>query len=465
MIVDLYAGPGGWDEGMRMLGITEPVIGIEWDHQACRTAMAAGHLRVRADVATYSIAAFAGADGVIGSPPCQAWSMAGNRKGELDRARVHELVDAYADGGNDPGTGWVDERSHHAAQPVRWIRDLRPQWVALEQVPPVLDLWQHIAIRLRRWGYSTWVGVLNAADYGVPQTRQRAVLVARLDGPARPPEPTHAREPGDLDLFGGQLRPWVSMASALGWGMTDRPTGTVTGGGGTTGGAEPFGNGTRQGMRAERDAGRWADGFDVVSNYTATGKGTRGRRSGDQPSATLTGKADRMKVTEPAVLDRRTNSAGPRGTTVPSAPISVDRPAPTVTSGTGTQWVLRNGSQDNACERPAGEPAGTLFFGHRATEVRWYETAPATTVQGDPRIGRPGHKGRKRGGESQFAVDSVSITQTEAAVLQSFPSDYPWQGTKTKQFEQIGNAVPPRLAAHIVAALTGRPFTLPEGTP
>ena len=78
-VVDLYAGPGGWDEGMKMLGLTS-VVGLEWDQAACRTATAAGHRRIRADVSKYCIDVFAGVRGLIASPPCQAWSMAGKRQ-------------------------------------------------------------------------------------------------------------------------------------------------------------------------------------------------------------------------------------------------------------------------------------------------------------------------------------------------------------------------------------------------
>ncbi len=373
MIVDLFAGPGGWSEGLRELGLAD--VGIEIDEMASATRAAAGHETIRADVATYPAERFRGYDGLIMSPPCTDWSQAGRQLGRSGKTG-----------------GLVDEVP-------RWVAAVRPRWVACEQVPPALAVWQDFARLFATWGYSTWAGILEAERYGVPQTRERAILLARRDGPAQPPEPTHQRyEPGvaqgaadecQPSLLGPGRLPWVSMADALGWGYGESPARTVCG----------------------ARVPRWLYG---------DADGTHGR-----------------VIIETHQLTSATGQLYTR---------SVDAPSPTLTTN-ARQWYLRpgGGAGRGAGQRPpmtADRPAPTLCFGNDAASWCWQR--PATTVCADPRLGAPGHRDRE---------ESVRLTIEEALVLQSFRPDYPVQGGKTKRFEQIGNAVPPLLAAAIIRSL------------
>jgi DNA (cytosine-5)-methyltransferase 1 len=378
MITDLFAGPGGWSQGIRTLGLTD--IGLEWDTAACKTRAAAGHPTVQCDVAQYPTGPFASRiRGLIASPPCQAWSDAGKQLGLVDQPLVHQAVHDLAHG-RDTRTELRaqcrDERSLLAAEPMRWIHDLRPEWIAMEEVPKVLPLWRQYALYLRAWGYTVWTGILNAADYGVPQTRRRAILIASRVRHVTAPDPTHTQHDHGDHLFGEALPQWITMAEALGL--------------------------NRSGVVNTRGERKTSGGNDFPV---------------DGPSWALTEKARSWTLH----TNRDQRPDGSRQTIDPVA-----QPAPSFTGKSGGQWVLER---------------------------------PATTVCATDRLSPPGHRDRSPKGESQFASpDTVRITVQEASVLQSFPADYPWQGSKTKQFEQIGNAVPPLLAAHIVSAATGIPM-------
>ncbi|GGK28300.1 DNA methylase [Streptomyces camponoticapitis] len=404
MILDLFAGPGGWSHALTVLGVRD--IGLEWDPWACRTRVAAGQLTVRTDVAMYPVWPFTGRTyGLIASPPCQAWSMAGKRLGLLDQPLVHQAVADLAQGRDTRErllASCRDERSLLAAEPMRYLAALnrhgQPEWVAMEEVPDVLPLWKQYAAILRHWGFSVWTGILNAADYGVPQTRRRAILLASRVRTAEPPEPTHAQAAEPESLFGPGREQWVSMATALGWGATDRPVPTVCAGGGPGGGPEPFPSGSRKTLTDARDRGTWTP--------RATGSPSSPQRE-DPGQPAPSGTRDNPPVGRPATAEAHRWS-----------------------------WSLRSNNQANATIRSLSEPAGTLFFGHRANECVWVPEPSET----------------RRADVGQLVVpESIRITAREAGLLQTFPADYPWAGNKGQQFSQIGNAVPPLLAAHLLA--------------
>lgn len=246
--------------------------------------------------------------------------------------------------------------------------------------------------------------------------------------------------PGD-----GHLLPWVSMAEALGWGMTARPSVTVVSRSSSQGSPDPLdgGSGARRLLREAQEAGRWVMRANAATNATV--------RDVDEPAPTITGghdHGDRVWKYDP-----RQTGAAPRPVEEPAPTmlaeglakgIPVWKPAALRRAPYGEGMVERYGDREPVeVDRPA--PAITS----KARSAEWVGERPATTLAGDQRVFQPGGH-HTPGAQSQNAV-RVSIEQ--AACLQSFPAGYPWEaaGSRSAAFRCIGNAVPPLLARAVLA--------------
>lgn len=192
--VDLFSGIG-WGFACADLGIDEH--GIDHEPTVAKTRERLGWATTCADVTTLDPADWRGVDGIIASPPCQSWSIAGKRGG-LD-----------------------DPRGQLVFEALRWVEVIRPRWIAMEQVPPAADAFRLISRELERLGYRSDVACLSSETFGVPQSRRRVFLMAHRGRRWSWPEPTHQnyrhgvpRVDPALDMFG--RLPWVSMAEALG---------------------------------------------------------------------------------------------------------------------------------------------------------------------------------------------------------------------------------------------------------
>lgn len=388
--VDLFSGARGWDVFDKELGLE--TVGVETNDAANATATAAGFLTSPYDVRKLSPVGCGFVGGKM-SPPCQTFSAAGKGAGRQALETVYATMDRLYDTGGIDYDAFDDVRTGLVLEPLRWAMDLirarEPfRWLVLEQVPPVLPVWERMGKYLEQLGYSVATGNLQAEQYGVPQTRKRAILIARLDGEARMPVPTHSRYyPRDKGRLDPGVRKWVSMAEALGiddpdgiWQRRNSGPGAARNPRSAT---DPSYTIRAQGSGSHPSGVEW----EMRSNYGTGGDpAARGVRTLDQPAATITSKVDRNK------------------------------------------WVLRASNQANAARRPLDAPAPTMMFGGRSNKVEWMEAEQAADVKAS---------GRR-------------VTVQEAAILQSFPADWPWQGKQGEQYQQVGNAIPPLLAKAIL---------------
>lgn len=193
-VVSLFSGGGGLDLGFKKSGF-DIIWAIDIDKDAVSSYKEnLGNHIVHDDITKINEKDIPKADVVIGGPPCQSFSLVGKRK-----------VD--------------DERGQLVWHYLRIIGEIKPKFFVFENVvglksaktgdgTKVID---DLLLAFGKLGYNVKWEVLNAADYGVPQRRNRIFLVGtKEDLDFEFPAPTHNKEGNN-----GKHK-WVSVEDALG---------------------------------------------------------------------------------------------------------------------------------------------------------------------------------------------------------------------------------------------------------
>jgi DNA (cytosine-5)-methyltransferase 1 len=435
-LLDLFSGCGGLTTGFSRAGFT-PVGGVEFDPFAAASYARnfhAGpnedHFAVARDIRELDLTELLGVpeagiadavDVVIGGPPCPSFTRVG-------RAKLREVMD-------HPEAFKLDERTTLYLHAMRVIEQTKPVAVMLENVPDVLNqggrsVGDEMADYLRGIGYEVSYTLLNAANYGVPQTRDRFFLMAFANELGRRPvfpEPTH----------------WLQMP---------------------------------RGYKSSRDVAFRLLG-DIKSHpyYLPPSEAT--------PDLLPAVTAKQATGDLPRIVDRLARGARRFDTPVPTpTPIGLSHFASEMRSWPGFE---NPGSVSDHVTRSLGERDLRLFASmkpgdqypeaHTLATRLWEESgadpgrlrdfvppydptkfpnkwrkmepdAPARTLMA--------HLGKDTYSHIHYdSTQARTISVREAARLQSFPDGFRFCGTMNPAFRQIGNAVAPLLAYQLGTAM------------
>lgn len=338
-IIDLFCGCGGMSLGFEQAGF-EVELAIDFWKDAIVTYNANRDKKVAVcdDIKNLSnetlqiIAARGEVVGVIGGPPCQGFSTVGRR--EID-----------------------DPRNQLYLQYCRIVEQIQPDFFVLENVKGLITLSEgmfrdDIINRFGALGYNVTYSVLNAADYGVPQNRERVFFVGIKNKTFQFPAGNHKKQLSSKD------------------GLSDLPL-----------------------INDE-------NGFEEVYEYALPPQNQFQRT---------------MRINSDGVYNHQITAHSEQTKSIigmiPDGGKIKDLPR--------EYWDIRK--YNKAFERMSStRPSNTVDTGHR----------------------------------NYFHYSENRIpTARENARLQSFPDRFHFIGTKTSQYKQIGNAVPPMLAKILAEAI------------
>jgi DNA (cytosine-5)-methyltransferase 1 len=468
-VLDLFSGCGGISLGFQAAGF-DIAAAVEHDPDAARSHGQnfhpgdARHSEAR-DITRTSPADLAAAlglgqpaeafDVIVGGPPCQAFARVG-------RSKLREVAE-------HPEAFRHDPRARLYIEYLAYVDACAPLAVVIENVPDMLNhgghnLAEEIAEILRTRGYAVRYSLLNAAFYGVPQMRERMILIAirtEIASDIDFPEPTRW-----IDLPSGYTGSRaVALKLALG----------------------PDEAGSKPCYKSSPEAS--SDLPPAVTAEEAIGDLPRILAREQLATGSLRRGARRLDIAVPYCVQSGVNSF-----------VEAMRHWPGFSGGASVRdHVIRYLPRDyrifaglqpgdqypearryavalfeqelerlgkGGCRPLEGTPEWDLL---KAKFVPPYDDGKFPNKWRKMEAGQPArtllaHLGKD--GYSHIHYDSAQarpISVREAARLQSFPDGFRFSGTMNPAFRQIGNAVPPLLARAVAATLKNQLLGLSEG--
>jgi len=156
-VLSLFSGSGGLDLGFLATGKFEIIFANDFNYQACETyTHNIGNHIICEDIA--KLKNLPQADLIIGGPPCQGFSTA------------------------NPARSFDDPRNQLFKEYSRIISEVKPKMFLMENVSGMVtmqkgEVFKLIKKELSSCGYTLYDKLLNAKDYGVPQSRRRMIVI------------------------------------------------------------------------------------------------------------------------------------------------------------------------------------------------------------------------------------------------------------------------------------------------
>ena len=169
-ILDLFSGAGGFSCGMDKNKNFETVLGLDFDKNAIETFNnnIKGAYGIVGDITDQEVkkliikeSKLLGVNMIIGGPPCQGFSLKGKQ------------------------LGLEDPRNFLFREYIEIVSEIKPEVFVIENVKNLINACNgyfinEIRERFSKLGYIVNYGVLNAKDFGVPQNRERAIIIGSL---------------------------------------------------------------------------------------------------------------------------------------------------------------------------------------------------------------------------------------------------------------------------------------------